>query len=261
MAESAVKRTARALRQAAMSAEEGAFLGSEELLMSRLGVSRATLRQAAGLVAQEHLLTVRRGVGGGYFARSPDTSTVTRIAAIYLQSRQAGLDELIGAVAPIRVELARLATRNRASPKAALLKAFLEEERTHDEEGVSHWDFLRSEREFGRILGDASGNLVLTLFLDIIYDLAARLRRETDVYADHPERIAAYRAQRNRMAEAIVAGDEEIAILASRRCSAYLTEWLNEDLAGRNFATHLGEAAPAAGDGSAKRAVQGKKIA
>lgn len=241
LAESAVKRTARALRHAAMSAEEGAFLGSEEVLMSKLAVSRATLRQAAGLVAQENLLAVRRGVGGGYFARTPDTSTVTRIAAIYLQSRQAGLDELTGAVAPIRVELARLATQNRQSPNAALLKAFLEEERAH-EEAMSHWDFLRSERAFGRILGQISGNQVLTLFLDIVYDLAGLLRRDTDVYRDHPERIAAYRVERKRMAEAILEGDEEIAALASRRCSSFVTEWLDEDLAGRNFAAHLGEA-------------------
>ena len=238
--ESAVKRTARALRQAAMAAEEGAFLGSEEVLMSRLGVSRATLRQAAGLVAQEHLLAVRRGVGGGYFARTPDTSTVTRIAAIYLESREARLEELTGAVLPIRVELTRLATRNRASPEAALLKTFLEEERQLDE-AASHFDFMRSERDFGLILGELSGNRLLTLFLDIVYDLAWRLRRENDVYEGHPERIAAYRAERRRMAHAILEGDEEIAALASRRCSNFVIEWLNEDLAGRNFASHLDE--------------------
>src|SRR3954470_1034014 len=98
---SAVQRAAAKLRARAMGMEEGTLLGSEEELMTALEVSRPTLRQAAALVAQERLISIRRGVNGGYFAALPDSMTVARMAAIYLQSRHARLSEVIEAVEPI----------------------------------------------------------------------------------------------------------------------------------------------------------------
>ncbi|MGJ3627919.1 GntR family transcriptional regulator [Sphingomonas sp. MMS24-JH45] len=66
---SAMHRVADELRRLALTSEEGTLLGSEEALMTRLGVSRPTLRQAAGLVAQDQLITIKRGVNGGYSPR------------------------------------------------------------------------------------------------------------------------------------------------------------------------------------------------
>lgn len=224
-----------------MAAVDGEFLGAEEEIRNRLGVSRPTLRQAAALVAEEQLLVIRRGMGGGYFARRPDTSTVTRIAAIYLQSRRARLEEIIRAVEPIRVELARLATRNRDAAATEQLRAFLQEERTLDGRTVSYAAFLKAERTFGKVLGRASGSQVLTLFLDILYDLAGRLGHEEDIYVNHPERVQKYRAYRNQMAEAIAERDEEMAVLAAKRCSAAAMAWMKLDLAGERFGSDMHE--------------------
>lgn len=71
---------ARALRNDALRKPEGSLIGSEEELVERYGVSRPTLRQAASLVAQEQLVHVRRGVGGGYFTRRPDSHSVAHMA-------------------------------------------------------------------------------------------------------------------------------------------------------------------------------------
>lgn len=229
-ARSAVHQAAARLRSLAMAAEEGKLLGSEEELMGILGVSRPTLRQAAALVAQERLILIRRGVNGGYFAAIPDSMTVARMAAIYLQSRHAHLSEVIQAVEPIRTELARLASRSRDDEAKARLADFLSQERATPE--TDYRTFLRAERAFGRVLGAISGNRLLELFLSIIYDLTAFVGREEDVYVNRPERIELYRQHRIRMAAAILEGDEELAVLATRRCSAMVADWIHEDLEG-----------------------------
>jgi hypothetical protein len=55
------------------------------------------------------------------------------------------------------------------------------------------------------------------------------LRRGEGVFADRPDRVAAYRAMRNRMARAIHEGDEDFAIVATRRCAKLVTGWIYED--------------------------------
>ena len=60
-----VDRTASALADLSLAGESGRFLGSEDELLLRFGVSRPTLRQAAKMVANDRLITVRRGTGGG----------------------------------------------------------------------------------------------------------------------------------------------------------------------------------------------------
>ena len=205
-------------------------------MIQLLGVSRPTLRQASAQVAQESLIRIRRGVGGGYFAHIPDSMTVSRIAAIYLQSRNAGIEEAIHAMKPLRIEIARLAARNRDPEMIAELRAFLEtEDDAANSADYSYRNFLRSERAFGRILGEMSGNSLLTLFLNTLYDFTALLRREEDVLLNHPDRVRAYRKLRAQMARAIVEGDEEISMVATRRCSNIISEWMYKDFAGRPF--------------------------
>jgi DNA-binding GntR family transcriptional regulator len=129
-----------------------------------------------------------------------------------------------------------MATRNRDATARQALEDVLASERALAVEGATDYRaFLRAERAFGRVLGELSGNTVLELFLNIVYDLAARVSGEDDVYVNHPERIEQYRAHRNRMAAAILDGDEELAVLATRRCSAIVTDWMNEDLGGGGF--------------------------
>ena len=233
---SAVAQAAQALRAFALSKQDGDFLGSEADLIGQFGVSRPTLRQASAQVLQENLINIRRGVGGGYFARLPDSMTVSRIAALYLQSRDANLEEITRAMKPLRIEIAVLATENSDPQARQELRDFLNREQnaTADTEH-GYRAFLKSEREFGRLLGRMSGNGVLTLFLSILYDFAALLRRGEDVLLHRPDRVASYREHRARMGHAILDGDAEIAAVATRRCSELISEWLKEDFAGRGF--------------------------
>jgi DNA-binding FadR family transcriptional regulator len=244
VADSAVDQAANALRTYALAHESGDFLGSEEDLIDRLGVSRPTLRQASARVVQEHLISIRRGVGGGYFARTPGSISVSRMAALYLMSRDAGLSEITAALKPLRAELAMRAANNHDPELQGRLRAFVEEdearnaEHADEDESSEHHgyrEFLRSEREFGRILGNMSENSVLILLLEILYDFASHLRREQDVLINRPERVRTYRQLRARLARAILEGDVEVAELSSHRCSDLVEEWMHTDFRNTRF--------------------------
>jgi len=237
---SAVDAAAKELRIYALSKDDGEFLGSEEDMIGRLGVSRPTLRQASARVVQESLITIKRGVGGGYFAARPGSLSVSRMAALYLMSRNAGLSETTAAMEPLRAELAKRAARNKNPALRAKLKKFIDcqvdlEAGENEADGHGYREFLRSERLFGEILGEMSQNAVLTLLLEILYDFTAQLRREQDVLINRPDRVATYRKLRLKLANAILEGDVEMAELASHRCSGTIEDWMKKGLENTMF--------------------------
>ena len=228
---SAVTRAAEKLRRLSMTKRDGEFLGSEDDLLAILEISRPTLRQATAQVAQENLVTVRRGVNGGYFACVPNSMTVTRMAALFLQSRDVNLTAILQAIKPLRTEIAGLAAHNARAVSAQRLVDFVtaEEEALRSPDEQTFRAFLVSERDFGRVIGELAGNAMLDLFLNIVYDLVPFTRRTEDVWLNRPERVDVYRRHRLQMARSILDGDEEIAKVASRRCSDLILEWMRED--------------------------------
>ena len=232
------------LREQSLQCAEGDLLGSEDDLLARYRVSRPTLRQAAALVAQEQLLQVRRGVKGGYIARRPTSRAVAHMAAIFLRTRDTSLEELSLSTAPIRAELARLAATNLDETSRQALQDFLRREaETAREEGGGFRAFAKSEREFGQVLGAASGNHVLSLFLDILFDLAANIPPEHDLFLGRPDRVENYRERRARLVEAILSGDPSVASLLSYRVTELSQQWRDEDGAGPRPVAALGQAA------------------
>lgn len=235
--QSVVDRAADALRDMSLDHQDGDFLGSEDDMIGRLNVSRATLRQAASRVAQENLVSVRRGVGGGYFASRPSSMSVTRMAALYLRAFDADFTEITHGIRPLRAEIAVLASRNREPEKLARLEEFaVRDENAPLEMEHGYRAFLKSEREFLQLIGSMAGSTVLNLLMAIMHDFAAQASRSEDVLIARPERVQAYRKQRARLARAIIDGDEELTQLASRRCSDLVDDWFEQDFKGRGFA-------------------------
>jgi GntR family transcriptional regulator, transcriptional repressor for pyruvate dehydrogenase complex len=228
--ESAVDLAARNLREIALACEDGEFIGSEDELVVRLGVSKPTLRQATARIAQEHLVAVRRGVGGGYFARRPSSLTVSRMAAVYLRTRNATYVELTETTPMFYAELARLASRNRDPDMIARLRELAEiDDSTVDELTVAGYsDFMRSEREFISFLARMAGNKVLELMVAITSDFSANASRNDERMLRRLDNMAIYRTLRARFARAIANGDGDIAELLSRRCTDLMCEWMRE---------------------------------
>jgi DNA-binding FadR family transcriptional regulator len=229
---SAVSRIAAKIREDASRLNDGDLLGSEDELVARYGVSRPTLRQAASLVVQEQLLTVRRGMGGGYFARAPQAHAVGRMAALYLRYHGASRAEILAAHMPLRIELARLAVANEDEAAREELMQFLQ-----TEEGIDHYrsfrEFVIAERNFNLLLGRLAGNQALGLFMEILMDLSAIIGRGEDMYRNQPARVADLRRERNALGRAILEREEDFAIAIARRSSRMSSQWHEEDLARR----------------------------
>lgn len=240
---SVVKRTAVALRKEILNRADGAFLGSESELVGRLKVSRPTFRQAAKLVEQEQLLIIKRGVGGGFFARQPSTQAVAHVAAVYLLSRKATIEDAIRTARPLFAETARLAARPSNPARGDRLRGFLAQQAEIAADPDDLRAFLRSERDFLEIFASLSGNPVLQLYSSVLVDFASTFV-EANVYSGHPDRIAQYRELRRNLIQAILNGDEELAQLLSLRRSDAIIGWMEADMAMKQ---------PAARKQSAKR--------
>jgi len=219
-----VRVAAQRIRRDLLKLPDGEFVGSEGEMVERYGVSRPTLRQAATILAHEQLLSIRRGVGGGYFSRVPETHGVAQTAAVYLLAHSTTMREIIEAVAPIKAELAILACRCK-DPE--IHRELLEYSQSELAEGEDFYrTFLRSERIFSRILGRMSNNKVLNLFLTILNDFCAQIPPEQDVYRHHPERVTAYWEARARLVQSILDGDEQVAAVFAKRCAHMVENWM-----------------------------------
>jgi len=220
-----VERLVRQLRELALGTPPGELIGSEDLLISTYQVCRPTLRQAAALVAQEQLLSVKRGLGGGYFARRPETDAVANVAAIYLQSRHVTSPEIIRAIEPLRVDMAVLAARNRDPTQVAELKAFLERD-TETARTGGYREFLRSEMEFSHLVGKACQNTVLEVFFITLQRFSGFLTGKNDIFRNRPERVMLFWELRLKCLVSIVEGDAELAGIAAQRCARLGSEWM-----------------------------------
>lgn len=225
----AVRKAVQELRRECLTREPGSFLGLEADLQERYKISRPTLRQVAALLGQEQLITVRRGPNGGYFTTRPDVSSVVHMAAIWLQLQQVDLTEIFMSTTMIRAQLASLAAINCTDSQRAELKAFLERDRSVAEEDYDFSTFLKFEFAQITMIGNYSQNRVLHLYMQISLDLADGMSR-----AEHPpigrfKRFLQWRELRNRMLDAVVEGDPEVARLRAERCGVVLMDWVAID--------------------------------
>ena len=225
--ESAAHRAARMLREQILAREDGDFLGGEEQLMRQLGVSRPTLRQAARLLECEQALLVRRGVKGGYYARKPDVGSVADAAAFYLRARGTTLWDCFAASEPL-IEAAILRAARASDPAARARFAEANARFTPAAQRPSEEAMLRDEMEFIEHLLELAGNPPVELFVRILYQFGLS-QTSMRLFAGRPHRVQQFAEARERIGDAILAGDAEIAILLKRRRLRVVITWMTED--------------------------------
>lgn len=206
------------LRALAMSAEEGALLGGEEALVGKLGVSRATIRQAARLLEREGLLKVRRGINGGYFASRPDIGTIETTVSAYLDTLDMETEDVTVIASVLWVEVLRKAASLRNEAAQAMAESFRERVLA-----------IRADAPFRQIIEietdsrTAIFDLVKARYIELIFqiNMAFAQRRfaptsgadDTDA---HRRFVQAWRNAKLMELAAIADGDPELGMLAAR---------------------------------------------
>lgn len=147
--------------------EDGWRIGFEEDVQLRMGVSRPTLRQALRMLEGEGLLEVRRGVNGGLFARIPGQDSLARNTSAYIRAHGISASELMVAQSAIFTAIVRVAIQN---PQRTELRDWMHQ---RDSEGAyTPRRALQTSLEFMRVASTMSGNPILGLFEETLYELA-----------------------------------------------------------------------------------------
>ena len=221
-AESLVARTARALSQISLDSADGEFLGAEDELLIRLGVSRPTLRQAAKIAENDRMISVRRGIRGGFYASRPDADDAIRTLARFLRLRGATLSDIMTVSRRISEEAAALAS----ACQDAGLRARLEEFMARIDQNDTPATVIAADSELARLVAAMSGNPVIELVMAIGYSFGME-EQGIALFRD-PQHRATCRKQQHDLCRALLDRDADIAQLMMKRRSDTVSEWIRQ---------------------------------
>jgi DNA-binding FadR family transcriptional regulator len=225
---SMVRQTVQRLIALSLAAEDGAYLGSEGELIERLSISRPTLRQAAKVVENDQLISVRRGVNGGFYAARPDARHVIKMPAMWLRLQSATLQQMNRASMLIFPETAAEASGCQDETLVAALRVFHDAVDERMRRGEGQRDTVRAEVYLSELIARMSGNPVLILFNDISYTFGL-LGREFSFYRASIDRRQTWLSMQKAYCGAILSGDAEAARLLSQRRGHLIDTWITED--------------------------------
>lgn len=221
-AESLVARTARELAELSLAHEDGDFIGAEDDLLSRLGVSRPTLRQAAKIAENDRLISVRRGIKGGFYASRPDAQDAIRTLARFLRLRGGTLSDIMAVSRLVSEEAGALACGCKDESLRARLADFMARIDANDSPAA----LIGAEAELVQIISEMSGNPAIELVMAIGFSFGMEEQR-IGLYRAEEHRAVARRLQ-HQLCEAILDADAEIARVLMRRRSATMQQWIAE---------------------------------
>jgi GntR family transcriptional repressor for pyruvate dehydrogenase complex len=220
MNETLASRTARALVDMSLAATPGEYLGAENDLLQKFGISRPTLRQAAKMVERDRLISVRRGTNGGFFAERPDASDAIQSLTRFLRLRGANLGNVMQVTRPVLEEAAAAAAKLRTEADIEQLTEFVAAIDGCEESRA----LIASEVKMAQLIARISGNPVIELVMEIGYSFGLS-ERDIGLYGDSDRRARTREMQRSLL-NAIIDGDADIARLMMQRRSDQFDDWL-----------------------------------
>jgi GntR family transcriptional regulator, transcriptional repressor for pyruvate dehydrogenase complex len=143
--------------------DSGAMLPPEAVMLRRLQVGRASLREALRILEVYGLITIKPGPGGGPIVHTPTSREFARTACFYFNVRGATLHDLLEARRSLEPLLARLAaTSGNTAAIEQLMAAADAGEKARETDDIGRW--RRHATEFHGLVATASGNRILDLF-------------------------------------------------------------------------------------------------
>jgi DNA-binding FadR family transcriptional regulator len=141
----------------------GTMLPPEAVMLERLRVGRASLREALRILEVYGLITIKPGPGGGPLVQQVTARQFARASTFYFHLHGATVRDLLEARRAIEPMMARLAATTASPEGLERLKAAVSDTRqAKDEADLSLW--RRSTGEFHSLVAGASGNHILDLF-------------------------------------------------------------------------------------------------
>lgn len=218
-AKSTIDGAAARLRQIVHATEAGTLLGSEETLITQLGVSRATVRQVARLLEREGLLRVKRGINGGYFAARPDISNIESTVSAYLEMMGTDVTDTTVVGSALWVEVINRAAGVRTDAARALAKDLKIKVNALKADAVFD-DVLDLETEIRAAIFDLINSRYIELIFKINFAFAARRfpvdPAERDNSDEHREFMLEWRSSKLLELDAIADGDQALGRMAAR---------------------------------------------
>lgn len=202
---------------------DGSKLPTERDMIDAYGVGRATLREALRLLETRGILSIRRGPGGGPVVRRPRPEDLSEALTLILQFEKASLRQVLHTRMALEPSVARLAAVNITDEQIDALQATVDLTLGNvDSQRV----FLEQNRRFHGLIAEASGNAVMSLFVDTLKYIADgaivgveySVKRRRGAAAAHQRIVDALRAHdAERVAESMKEHLEEAERFWERR--------------------------------------------
>jgi len=193
------------LRAIVLRGSDGDFLGSEEQLAKWLNVSRPTLRQAVRVLEHDSLITVKRGVGGGFYVRRPTIDSVARAISVYLSLSRTTLDDAMSVTHALTMEAFQGACQAPDGPARRRLEDAVEALEAPTGAKIAVDELLAQEHALVDAVVELAGNNLIKLLVDMLRSLGVLA-----LWDEQPQLRSAWRRERARLGRAILAGDQEL---------------------------------------------------
>lgn len=217
--QSRVTTAARELIAMSLNHEGGTFLGGEDDLIMKLGISRLTLRQAAKIAEHERMIEVKRGNRGGFYARRPSAVDAVQSLAGYLHLHGTTLAHVQRVLQLITDECAAIAALNPNSECREKLRKISIAARADDPRS----NVIRRDVELTQTIAAMSGNPLIEVIVAIGNTFG--LDDSTTIFVDPAQRTEMADRQ-IAVCEAILSGDPEISVIMMRRRAESLGRWI-----------------------------------
>ncbi|CAB1061700.1 hypothetical protein D1BOALGB6SA_6475 [Olavius sp. associated proteobacterium Delta 1] len=146
----------------------GTRLPSEVDLSQEFGVSRSVIRESLRILEISGLVNIKKGPSGGIFVSNVYYKPIKDSLSNMIQSGELTTDHLFNARMLIEPHIAREAAQHATKNDLKALQKLMTDSEAHLDDPVR---LRRNNLDFHLLLARASGNPVLTLLLESIFEL------------------------------------------------------------------------------------------
>ncbi len=168
--------------------QPGDKLPSERELIKTFHVSKATMREALRSLEVLGFLDIRQGVSGGAFVTSIDMKKARELFVNILHFKKLSLKNLAEVRVILETHTAATAAKTITTAELKQLRTLIEQARD-DLHRKDLSRLRRNELDFHRIIGNACGNPLLSLFVDLVHNLLADAKEILKPKSDFSVRV------------------------------------------------------------------------